>query len=345
MPKHLILTIALAVTAAAQVRPLHTRDLTRLSQVQVGEHLKKSDIIFVPVGAVETNGIQPSGRDYVWPLAYAMAMAEETGGLYMPGLVWSFPGTTAVASATINNNPHEGTQFLAMELVEGETLEKKLKGGALPVEDALRLALQIAEALEAAHEKGVVHRDLKPANVMLTRDGRAKVLDFGLAKAFSGVAGEASPAHSPALSLAMTQAGLVLGTAGYMSPEQASGQATDQRADLWAFGVVLYEMLAGKRAFEGEDVSDTLAAVLTREPDFAALPATTPASIVSLLRHCLERDPKRRLHDIGDGRMALDASATPASAVTRGVSTPAPSRPGRARAAWRCRRGRRRSPW
>lgn len=112
MPKHLILTIALAVTAAAQVRPLHTRDLTRLSQVQVGEHLKKSDIIFVPVGAVETNGIQPSGRDYVWPLAYAMAMAEETGGLYMPGLVWSFPGTTAVASATINNNPHEGTQFL-----------------------------------------------------------------------------------------------------------------------------------------------------------------------------------------------------------------------------------------
>jgi serine/threonine protein kinase len=156
---------------------------------------------------------------------------------------------------------HEGTQYLAMELVEGETLEEKLKPGPLPVEDALRLALQIAEALEAAHEKGVVHRDLKPANIMVTANGQVKVLDFGLAKAFSGDPNEASPLHSPALSVAMTQQGLILGTAGYMSPEQASGQATDQRADIWAFGVVLYEMLTGLPLFSGARVAiDTMLA-------------------------------------------------------------------------------------
>jgi serine/threonine-protein kinase len=167
---------------------------------------------------------------------------------------------------------HEGTLYLAMELVEGETLEQKLKGGPLPVEDALRLALQIAEALEAAHDKGVVHRDLKPANIMVTRDGVVKVLDFGLAKAFSGDPNEVSPAHSPALSLAMTQQGIILGTAGYMSPEQASGQATDQRADIWAFGVVLYEMLTGLPLFTGESVSHLLADVLRSEPDWSRLP-------------------------------------------------------------------------
>ena len=154
---------------------------------------------------------------------------------------------------------HEGMQFLAMELVEGETLERKLKGAPIPVEDALRLALQIAEALEAAHEKGVVHRDLKPANVMVTRDGAVKVLDFGLAKAFSSDPSRTTLVHSPALSLAMTQQGLILGTAGYMSPEQASGQSTDQRADVWAFGVVLYEMLTGHPLFTGESVPHVLA--------------------------------------------------------------------------------------
>ena len=136
-----------------------------------------------------------------------------------------------------------------MELIEGETLEEKLKDGPLPVEDALRLALQIAQALEAAHDKGVVHRDLKPANVMVTGDGLVKVLDFGFAKAFSDDPDQASAGHSPALSLAMTQQGMVLGTASYMSPEQASGQATDQRADVWAFGVVLFEMLSGLPLF------------------------------------------------------------------------------------------------
>jgi serine/threonine protein kinase len=215
---------------------------------------------------------------------------------------------------------HEGTHFLAMELVEGETLEKRLKGGALSVEDALRLALQIAEALEAAHGKGVVHRDLKPANIMLTRDGQAKVLDFGLAKAFSGVAGEASPAHSPALSLAMTQAGLVLGTAGYMSPEQASGQATDQRGDVWAFGVVLYEILTGLPVFKGESVPHVLADVLKTEPDWSRLPKNLHPRIRQLLERCLTKRPRNRLHSIADARIEIEATLVD----PRGI-TPAPA--------------------
>ena len=161
---------------------------------------------------------------------------------------------------------HDGTRFLAMEFIEGETLERKLEDTPMPVEDALRLALQITEALEAAHEKGVVHRDLKPANIMVTRDGQVKVLDFGLAKAFSSDPNQTTLGHSLALSLAMTQQGLILGTAGYMSPEQASGQPTDQRADVWAFGVVLFEMLTGLPLFSGESVPDILAGVLRRRP-------------------------------------------------------------------------------
>jgi Tol biopolymer transport system component len=216
---------------------------------------------------------------------------------------------------------HEDTLYLAMELVEGETLEEKLKGGALPVDDALRLALQIAEALEAAHEKGVVHRDLKPANIMVTPDGVVKVLDFGLAKAFSGDPNMASPAHSPALSLAMTQAGLVLGTAGYMAPEQASGQATDQRADIWAFGVVLYEMLTGLPLFSGESVPHILADVLRAEPEWGRLPTPLHPRLKLLLERCLAKKPRDRLHSIADARIELEAvlgdpagarSATPA---------------------------------
>jgi len=202
---------------------------------------------------------------------------------------------------------HEGTQFLAMELVEGETLERMLSAGGMPVADALRLALQIAEALEAAHEKGVVHRDLKPANVMVTNDGSVKVLDFGLAKAFSGNPGEASPAHSPALSLAMTQRGLILGTAGYMSPEQASGQATDQRADIWAFGVVLFEMLSGAPLFSGESVSHILAEVLKAEPDWSRLPKKLHPRVRALLERCLTKKPRNRLHSIADGRVEIEA--------------------------------------
>jgi Tol biopolymer transport system component len=214
---------------------------------------------------------------------------------------------------------HEGTLFLAMELIAGATLEAKLKTGPLPVEDALRLALQIAGALEAAHAKGVVHRDLKPANVMITPDGVAKVLDFGLAKAFSGNPIEATPAHSPALSLAMTEVGLILGTAGYMSPEQASGQPTDQRADIWAFGVLLYEMLTGLPLFSGESVPHILAAVLQTEPNWNRLPKNLQPRVRRLLEHCLKKKPRHRYHSIADVRIEIeDALGDPL-----GVTAPA----------------------
>jgi serine/threonine-protein kinase len=201
---------------------------------------------------------------------------------------------------------HEGTLYLAMELVEGTTLEHALRSGALPVDEALRLALQLAEALEAAHSKGVVHRDLKPANVMLTPDGNVKVLDFGLAKALASDTAVAPPAQSPA-SLAMTQQGLVLGTAGYMSPEQASGQAADHRADVWAFGVVLYEMLAGLPPFGGESVPHILADVLRGEPDWSRLPKNLHPRLKLLLERCLTKKPRNRLHSIADARIELEA--------------------------------------
>jgi len=203
--------------------------------------------------------------------------------------------------------------YLAMELVEGEDLAERLKRGPVPVEEALPIARRIAEALEEAHEKGIVHRDLKPANVKLTPDGRVKVLDFGLAKAWTGdgAAGTSSVdlSQSPTLAHTGTAAGLILGTAGYMSPEQARGRAVDKRADIWAFGVVLFEMLTGVRQFQGETVSDTLAAVLKSDPEWSLLPAGTPASVRRLLHRCLERDPRRRLRDIGEARLALEDTA------------------------------------
>jgi hypothetical protein len=191
-----------------------------------------------------------------------------------------------------------------------------LSGAAMSVGDALRLALQIAEALEAAHAKGVVHRDLKPANVMVTNDGAVKVLDFGLAKAFSGNPGEADPAHSPALSLAMTQRGMILGTAGYMSPEQASGQVTDQRADIWAFGVVLFELLTGAPLFSGESVPHILADVLKVEPDWSRLPKEIHPRLQLMLERCLEKKPRNRYHAIADARVDIETVlAQPAGAV------------------------------
>ena len=185
-------------------------------------------------------------------------------------------------------NPSTGSgqavQFLVLELVEGETLAERLKAGPLAFNEALTVARQVADALQAAHEKGIIHRDLKPANIAFTSEGQVKVLDFGLAKALDPVAQGFSPAdaNSPTLSLAATQAGMILGTAAYMSPEQAKGRGADKRSDVWAFGCVLYEMLTGRRAFEGEDVSDTLAAVLRGEPDWTALPANVPPSIRTL---------------------------------------------------------------
>ena len=181
-----------------------------------------------------------------------------------------------------------------MELVPGEDLAERLKRGPIPVDEALAFARQIAEALEEAHEKGIVHRDLKPANVKVTPDGKVKVLDFGLAKAFAGDAASGSSAdlsQSPTLAHTGTQAGVILGTAAYMSPEQARGRAVDKRADIWAFGVVLYEMLTARRPFGGETVSEILAAVIKDEPDWEALPAALPAAVAGVLRRCLVKEP------------------------------------------------------
>ncbi len=202
----------------------------------------------------------------------------------------------------------EGVVALALELVEGEELAERLKRGAIPVDEAVAIAKQIAEGLEAAHEKGVVHRDLKPANLKLTKDGTVKILDFGLAKAYRGEAEAAAGgglSQSPTMSRQMTEAGVIFGTAAYMSPEQARGGTVDRRADIWAYGVVLFEMLTGKKLFTGETVSDTLAAVLRQEVDWRALPASTPAVVRELLERCIERDPKERLRDIGEARIAL----------------------------------------
>jgi Tol biopolymer transport system component len=198
-------------------------------------------------------------------------------------------------------------RLIAMELVEGEDLAQRLKRGPIPVDEALAIAKQIAEGLEEAHEKGIVHRDLKPANVKVTPDGKVKVLDFGLAKAWEGPGAASSDlSQSPTLAQAGTAAGLILGTAAYMAPEQARGKAIDKRADVWAFGVVLFEMLTGRRLFEGETVSDVLAAVLKTEPEWAALPAATPSRIRGLLRRCLARDPKKRLRDVGEARLVVE---------------------------------------
>ena len=209
-----------------------------------------------------------------------------------------------------------GRHLLVMELVEGEGLDMKIAAGPLPLEESLFLAKQITEALEAAHERGIVHRDLKPANVKVTPEGRVKLLDFGLAKIFEGdsVPGSSpSVTHSPTLTARATAAGVILGTAAYMSPEQARGKSVDKRTDVWAFGCVLFEMLTGKRAFEGETVSDTLAAVLMKEPDWAALPKQTPAAVRRILRKCLQRDARGRLHDIADARLDLEEAGATAS--------------------------------
>jgi eukaryotic-like serine/threonine-protein kinase len=210
---------------------------------------------------------------------------------------------------------------LVMELVEGETLK-----GPLPLDTALNYAKQIADALEAAHEKGIVHRDLKPANIMITPAGVAKVLDFGLAAVAQAPATSSDPAQSPTLTMGATQTGTLLGTVAYMAPEQASGKQVDKRADIWSFGVVLYEMLTRRRLFEGETISRTLADVLRAPIDFDRLAKETPPSIRNLLRRCLDRDVKMRLQSIGEARIALQKYfANPAGEIpTAGPSTPRP---------------------
>jgi serine/threonine protein kinase len=218
------------------------------------------------------------------------------------------------------NHPHiaaiydqveaDGTLYLVLELVDGETLANRLGSGAIPVGDAIRMARQIAEALEAAHARGIVHRDLKPANIKITSAGPLKVLDFGLAKMLSAESEGGGPPQATHTSPAMTRGGVILGTAPYMSPEQARGALVDAQADIWAFGCVLYEMLSGRPAFPGETLTDVLAAVVRGEPDWAAIPVDTPSSIRSLLRRCLQKERSRRWHHIADARIELEDAAS-----------------------------------
>jgi eukaryotic-like serine/threonine-protein kinase len=252
--------------------------------------------------------------------------AKLLAALNHPGIahLYGFEAATLVGGAPAH--------VLVMELVAGEDLAERLKRGPIPVDEAVAIAKQIAEALEEAHEKGIVHRDLKPANVKVTPDGKVKVLDFGLAKEWTSDASRgtssADLSQSPTLAHTGTAAGLILGTAAYMSPEQARGRAVDRRADIWAFGVLVHEMLSGRRLFEGETVSDTLAAVLKTDVDWAALPAATPPAVRALLRRCLERDPKQRLRDIGEARVALANVSTLGPAPEPNVAGPSRSRAG-----------------
>ena len=215
----------------------------------------------------------------------------------------------------------DGVRALVLELVEGPTLADRIKQGPIPLDEALPIAKQIAEALEAAHEAGVIHRDLKPANVKVKDDGTVKVLDFGLAKALDP-SPTGDPSQSPTLTAAATQMGVIMGTAAYMSPEQASGETTDKRGDIWSFGVVLFEMLTGQRLFTGKTVSHILASVLKIEPDWKVLPTTTPQPLTRLLRRCLEKEPKRRLRDVSEAVIHLEeAASAPAGDLSVAATT------------------------
>jgi serine/threonine protein kinase/Tol biopolymer transport system component len=248
---------------------------------------------------------EPLARD-AERLARFQREAEVLASLNHPNIAQIY----GLAESRSGGSSDPPVRALVMELVEGSTLADRIALGPMPVAEALAIARQIAEALETAHEIGVVHRDLKPANVKVRPDGTVKVLDFGLAKAMDP-AGSMSPGETFATitSPAMTQAGVILGTAAYMSPEQARGKPADKRSDVWALGAVLFEMLTGKRAYEGEEVSDTLAAVLRGEPDWSALPPATPPQLRRVIQRCLQRDPRQRTRDIGDVRLDLEEIA------------------------------------
>ncbi len=220
----------------------------------------------------------------------------------------------------------QGSKYLVLEFVDGRTLSDVLGEGALPLTEALPIARQIADALSAAHERGIIHRDLKPGNVMVTAEGVVKVLDFGLGKALESEAPSSEPSNSPTMTMAATQAGIILGTAGYMSPEQAKGRAADKRSDVWAFGCVLFEMLAGRRAFEGEDITEVLAAIVRGEPDWTALPAATPPAIRELVERCLLKNRAERISDMSVVRFLLSerthAGSTMSAPASGMMSTP-----------------------
>ena len=215
-----------------------------------------------------------------------------------------------------------GARALVIELVEGPTLAERIAQGAIPIDELLCLTKQIAEGLEYAHERGIVHRDLKPANIKITPDGTVKILDFGLAKALEGDPASIDISSSPTLSRMTTHAGVILGTAAYMSPEQARGKNADRRTDIWAFGCVLYESLTGHQAFSGETVTDVLAALVKTEPDWSQLPSKTPASISRLLQRCLKKDVRQRLQAIGDARVAIEEELSGAGSP---VAIPGPA--------------------
>ena len=226
------------------------------------------------------------------------------------------------------------TRALVLELVEGPTLADRIKQGPIPIDEALLIAKQIAEALEAAHEAGVIHRDLKPANIKVRDDGTVKVLDFGLAKALEP-SPEGDPSQSPTLTAAATQMGVIMGTAAYMSPEQARGRPVDKRADVWAFGVVLYEMLTGAPLWKGATTTDLIAAAVTKEPDFESLPDLLHPRVIELLKACLEKDPRERVRDVGDVRLALKRASSSAVEIdTNSAAASGALGRGSARLAW-----------
>ena len=231
----------------------------------------------------------------------------------------------------------DGSPFLVMECVEGDSLAQKLAAGPLPVDDALAIGTQIAAGLEAAHGAGVIHRDLKPANVMIRRDGSVKILDLGLARSVETSTAPSDPSLSPTIPSGGTATGVILGTAAYMSPEQARGRALDKRTDVFSFGCVLYECLTGRRAFPGETISDTLAAILRGEPDWEAFPPDAPEQVRRVLHRCLQKDPRKRLHDIADARIELEESISSPRASES--ATPVVARSSRRAWCWRS------SPW
>ena len=239
-------------------------------------------------------------------------------------------------AAIYNLEEDKGSRFLVLELVEGKTLAERIQRGPLPIDEALNIATRICEALEAAHEKGVVHRDLKLANVKITPEGTVKVLDFGLAKAMENTAANTTLSNSPTLSVAGTNAGVILGTAAYMSPEQAKGKDVDHRSDVFSFGCVLYEMLTGRQAFQGETVSDILASVLAREPDFTLLPPDLNPRLYEMLRRCLDKNVKRRWQAAGDVRFELEAIASDVYRKPETAPQVAPPRRTRERLVWIC---------